>query len=790
MDAARLASMPEWGVSFDTETHRSQPGLAAPPLVCASIGRRDGGRTAGQLLDRGQAREAFELLLRDDRFVICTANGPYDMVVMAHDAACRGFDLLPLIHGAYRAGRVFDILTAEALNAVADGTLGRDPRTGAPIVNPETGRQGSYSLAYVSEVVLGRGGAKAAGRFRFSYALLEDVPIPQWPADAAAYPVDDAVNTLDCALAQAGHLPRAVGHEWGADACLRCRAPLTFGDGPPCPPRARAHRNLHVLAEVGYKAFNLHRAGSWGLRSDPVAVAELESAALEGIAEGLVQFQDAGFVRDDGSEHQSVVKRATAAAYGATGSCATCGGAGEVHNKFSKRDPSRPVGKKVQCRDCGATGLDLSTAPVPMTEPSKTAPKGNVQIGRDILVESGDELLRAYAEWQEDDKIPSTYAPFLHEAALVPATLRSNAVLESLRVSYWGVVQLLPRQVSARLSARLRARGSRVVGVRDCFRARPGKVYYSVDYTGGELVTFAESAVRRVGFSKMGELLNAGIDVHSFIGARMLGLTYEDFYHRLKKLKDRQCKAFRQAAKPVDFGVPGSMGAVRIVLNQRQQGPDTPHPSGPSTVWDGSAFVPGYKGLRFCVLIGGAERCGAVKITEYKERPYPPVCRACVECAEKLRHQAFQTFTELDPYLRWHGDNAERAGWVEHYMNGFLRGGVDYGSGANNDFQMGLAIIAGRAQNRVSYEQDCDRSSPLYGSRSIVFAHDELLGECDEERGHEVCERVEEVMVEEFVRGCPNHAAACRAEPTLMVNWFKAAEPRYNEAGRLIPWTP
>jgi hypothetical protein len=123
-------------------------------------------------------------------------------------------------------------------------------------------------------------------------------------------------------------------------------------------------------------------------------------------------------------------------------------------------------------------------------------------------------------------------------------------------------------------------------------------------------------------------------------------------------------------------------------------------------------------------------------------------------------------------------------------MNGFLRGGVDYGSGANNDFQMGLAIIAGRAQNRVSYEQDCDRSSPLYGSRSIVFAHDELLGECDEERGHEVCERVEEVMVEEFVRGCPNHAAACRAEPTLMVNWFKAAEPRYNEAGRLIPWTP
>lgn len=326
-------------------------------------------------------------------------------------------------------------------------------------------------------------------------------------------------------------------------------------------------------------------------------------------------------------------------------------------------------------------------------------------------------------------------------------------------------------------------------------RPIPGSVwvFYSNDYSGGELVTFAESAVNRVGFSDMGAALNSGADVHSLLGSSMLGITYEDFVDRLKVKKDKQAKAFRQAAKPANFGFPGGMGAPRLVLQQRASGPDTEWADGPSMVSDGKGgFVPGYKGLRFCVLVGGARRCGETKVIEWKERPIPPTCKVCIEVAEGLRAKWFQTWREARPYLDWHSANVDGNGGevVQHY-SGRIRGGLAFCDAANGDFQALLADIAGRALIRVTYEQYVDRSSILYGnSRGIVFAHDELLGECRSEVGHEVSMRVNEIMVEEFQRGCPHHRAACKASPTLMRRWYKSAEERWDDSGRLICWEP
>lgn len=782
--------------AYDTETHLSQPGLASPPLVCGSVAAYDGDKPQGKLLSKAEARAYFEALLADETIVIVGANIAFDMLVCAVEAARRGVDLMPLIFKAYRQGRVFDILIAEALHAIAYGTLGRDPRTGMQLCNDEGKSTGRYSLFNVVDVVLGRDNAKVNDQWRKRYALLENTPMDEWPMEARVYPVDDAINTLEVAAAQ------ITGR--------------THPDGTVAP-----NRNLHLVQEQTSKAFALHLGGAWGLRTDAESIEELASAYAEAKEESRPEFVAAGFVREDGTEDQSVVKRAVATAYGCTGSCGACAGTGKVPSPADKRTvvcPTcrggmatcaacnstgrvrHPKPNLINCQPCNGTGLDLDSAPVPRTSPTEkalakaeaagTVAYGNVQIGRDILVESGDELLGAYAQWQEDDKLESTYLPWLRGGTEQPITLSPNAVLDTLRVSYFGPAQLLPRQVSARLSARLRARGAKVLGVRDAIVARLHRWYYSVDYEGGELVTFAESAVHRVGYSKMGEALNAGINVHSLLGSQMLGISYEEFLHRLKALKDPRCKAFRQAAKPINFGVPGSMGAVRIVMNQREQGPDTPHPSGPSMVWDGERFVAGYKGLRFCVLIGGAERCGAVRITEYKDREYPPVCKACVEVAERLRAAAFDTWSELGPYLRWHSDNANNVGRVVHWLNDFERGGVDYGSEANGDFQTGLAIIAGRAQIDVAEEQYADPRSPLHRvSRSIVFAHDELFGEVEIPHAHPVAMRVVEIMVDRFREACPNHRAACKAEPALAPRWWKAMEPVFHR-GQLTAWTP
>jgi hypothetical protein len=380
-------------------------------------------------------------------------------------------------------------------------------------------------------------------------------------------------------------------------------------------------------------------------------------------------------------------------------------------------------------------------------------------------------------------------------------------VLETARVSYDGGAQTLPRNVSAHLAERLRAEraaGRRApYGVRDCIAARPGWVFDSEDYEGGELVTFAESALARVGWSDMGQALVAGVSVHVDFACSMLGIPYDEF-----DKKNTRHAQFRQAAKPANFGFPGGMGGLKLALNQRVQGPDTTHPTGPSTVWDEDAqcWARGYKGLRFCLLIGGAERCGVDKITEWRDRPTPPICRRCVECAEDLRAAWLGKFTESRRYLKWHAVNSESVGWVEQIGTGRVRGATTYTAESNGDFQALLADVAGRAQWRVTLEQYrrvIVRSSehaarpsayeglpsPLYGSRSILFAHDELFGEAREDVAHDVATRKSEIMVEEFRRLCPNHAPACKAEPTLMRRYHKAAKPVYVN-GRLVPWEP
>lgn len=751
-------------VSFDTETYLIQPGLLAPPLVCGSVAAwaRPGIAPQGRLLDKESCRRVFAAVIADPTMMIVGANIAFDMLVMAVDAARRGIDLMPVIFQAYEDGRVFDIQVAEALHAIAQGHLGKDPRTGQAICNEQGKATGRYSLHACVDLLLGRSNAKANDEWRLRYGELDGIPIEQWPETARVYPIDDAVNTLECGLVQFGMMARGAAASWRP------------GEQVP-------NRNLHDVAAQCYKAFALHLGAAWGVRTDPVATEALAAAAEHLSAAGLGDFVQAGFVRADGSENGAVVKRAVAIAYGATGGCFICAGTGKVS--------SEKTGKPVNCAACSATGLDLSTAPVPRTDPSVKFPTGQVQTGRDVLVESGDELLMAYGAHQEDDKILSTYVPFLREGANAPICLRPNAVLDTGRVSYNGPIQLLPRMVSSRLSAELKRRGVDVVGVRDCIVPRPGWLFYSNDYTGGELVTFAESCVNRVGFSKMGEALCKGVDVHAGFGATMMGVGYAEFIELLKIKKDKRAKNFRQAAKPANFGFPGGMGAVKLVLQQRKGGPDTEWPDGPSDLGGGRR---GYKGLRFCLLVAGKERCGEVKVTSWgkAERPCPPTCRYCIESAEEMRATWFRQWPEAKPYLDWHAENVDRSGEVVQHYSGRIRGGLEFCAEANGDFQALLADIAGRAQCRVSREQYVDCGTALFGSRSILFAHDELFGEARADIAPEVSERVNEIMVEEFRKGCPHHTAACKAEPTIMPRWWKAAEPRRDASGRLVPWTP
>lgn len=449
--------MSRYAVCVDFETHLTQPGLVAPPIVCGAVGWFDGVKTQGQLLGRDAAVDALVSILEDDRLVLVNANIPFDLLCAAVNMAGRGRNILKLIYDAYRAERVFDILTAAKLHAIANGHLGKMP-SGQPRHKADGKKTDGYSLFNTLLEVAGRHDAKANDKYRLNYADLEDIPMEDWPLEARLYPVDDVCNTLDVALMQVGVLPRPAGHAFDArgEYCTICGYVLTFAASPPCVPRAVVNRNLHDLAHQCERHWGLYRGGSHGLRTDPIASEALLAVALEGRDAGLRPFIDAGFLRPDGSEIQAAVKRAVAKAYGCEAPCDACGGEGRLWDREkdrSKRDPNKRVGNGRACEPCDSTGLDLSTANVPMTD------LGSVQIGRDQLTESGNDVLVEYAVYQEDDKIIDTYGKILRQGYHVPITLSPSLPLSTGRVSYPGGLQTLPRALPARLRAKLKERG-------------------------------------------------------------------------------------------------------------------------------------------------------------------------------------------------------------------------------------------------------------------------------------------------------------------------------------------
>lgn len=801
-------------VAFDSETWLIEAGNLAPPLVCASVAdTHEGGQILGKTERDGHFAvdwlDYLTVILKRSADIIVGANIAFDVLVTCVAAGRRGVDLMPLWIAAYEADRVFDVQIAEALHAVARGHREVDPRTGKPLTNPDTGKKGRYSLATCVDLVLGRTDAKRDDEYRLRYGELDLLPIDQWPDKARSYPVDDARNTLEVALAQCGHLPSDRGiHEWIGDTCRRCGAEVSRGYGSTCVV-ACINLNLHDVAAQTRKALGLHLGSAWGLRTDPELVDVLLRLADATRGVGAERYVEIGLVRADGSEDQVVLSRLVAQAYGGTGTCEVCKGTGRQRTDRigAKGKALKPTFR--QCGACSYTGLDVATfGAVPLNPPSERTPNGSVKSGRDELAESGDETLMDYAVTLESDKISATgtYGKFLLSGTRVPINPRPNPVLDTARVSYDGAAQTLPRGVAAYLAERLKAErlaGRRApYGVRDCVVARPGWLFDSEDYEGGELVTFAESALERVGWSDMGQALVSGINVHAFFAADLLGIPLAEF-----NKKDVRHGAFYQTVKPINFGCPGGIGAPKIVIQQRKQGPDTPVEGGPSRIWlDGSGWVDGYKGLRFCVAVGGAERCGLERVTEWRDRPLVPTCRRCIEIAEQLRDAWFSKFTEARPYLRWHANNSENVGWIEQVGTRRVRGAANYTAESNGDFQALLADVASRAQWRVTVEQyqrtrvvSSEHAakpsvyeglvSPLFGSRSILFAHDELFGESPESISHDVAIRKSEIMVEEFRRLCPNHAAACKAEPTLMRSWHKAAKPVWVN-GRLVPWEP
>lgn len=465
----------------------------------------------------------------------------------------------------------------------------------------------------------------------------------------------------------------------------------------------RTAENLNDLPAQCRAAWAEHLAAMWGLRTDPERVAKLE-----------VQLE---------VDYNKLMA--------------------EVEKLGIFRPPDRAGKRSKNMKVLGELVSRAYSGDPPRTD------SGGVRTDRTTLEDSGEPMLEAFAKVSKTAKLRDTYLPFIKLGTKIPINVAPNVLLANGRSSYDGLIQLLPRKG----------------GIRDCFCARPGCVWCSVDYSAIEMNTLAEVCLATVGYSTLADAINAGKDVHSLFAAKTYGANYEDVVKAVKITKDPVWIDRRQMMKAADFGYPGCMGAFKFAQTKRKEG------------------------LRLCLAARTAKVCGVKMIREWKGNRYPaPACEACVLQAEVLRLAFFAMWPEVKEYIAWISRKMEVTDRLTQLHSGRVRGGLDVPSAANTLFSGLAGDGAKRALWRVQFECYCVPESPLFGCRPVIFAHDEILIEMPEGRAHEAAERQTVIMLEEMQKVVPHVKVS--AEPALMRHWHKDAALVKDAQGRLIPWIP
>jgi hypothetical protein len=124
-----------------------------------------------------------------------------------------------------------------------------------------------------------------------------------------------------------------------------------------------------------------------------------------------------------------------------------------------------------------------------------------------------------------------------------------------------------------------------------------------------------------------------------------------------------------------------------------------------------------------------------------------------------------------------------------------VRGKSYYTELCNGYFQGLLADASGLALWAVGAEQYGDPTSPLFGTRTVNFVHDELIGEAPEPthpedlRASDAVRRMCYLMEREANRLLPDVPfRPGEVEPCLMAFWSKQARTLFDEHENVLVW--
>lgn len=146
-------------------------------------------------------------------------------------------------------------------------------------------------------------------------------------------------------------------------------------------------------------------------------------------------------------------------------------------------------------------------------------------------------FIKNYLEYHSLRKLNSTFVSKLRDKAIVYPHFRV-LVSTGRTSSYNPNFQNFPRDGL----------------IRECFIPRSEHIYVIADYSTVELCTLAQTCINRFGSSKMAELINSGVDLHSWFAGKILSKPIEEI-----------SKTERLYAKACNFGFPGGLGVKQFL---------------------------------------------------------------------------------------------------------------------------------------------------------------------------------------------------------------------------------
>ena len=784
-----------YAVSFDTETYlmpeitlttdsgrsTSYMRRKAPRLVCASLAGRgevhpalllaaekypDGiyiqkaTRSWRALLDRTTAIFVWHELLKRDDTVIIGHYIAFDISVMAAaDPTTLAWAMMALAEG-----RITDVKIREMLIQNGYGKLKDDDKGGK---GPDFSLAGIVKSRLHRDIKATKTGDDV---WRLRYHELDGIPLHMWPQQAIDYPLDDAEDTLLCALDQAPYdAPRRTTDGY----------PVTT---PRCgvvneAPQVRADLSLSLM-------------GAWGLRVD-AETHELWGMEIEQKIQAVMPYaRAAGIIRPDGTMARARLQQL-------------------VFEDYKLR-----IAERAELEASGLMGEDAVDDIAPLltdgaekkikegklTREDAEADLKNYSTEKEVLIQCEHVKIRVE---HADGRVE--YAPVVKMWGETAFMLRMRSTYyepSGLGIFYAMLYDFNVLVSTGRTSGRKpnKQNPPRKGRYREQFVARKGRIYCSVDYSAVELCTLAQIHYWVFGSSKLRDAINAGEDPHAMLGAKLAGVSYEEFKSWLKKGHPKQKIAksvYRQVAKIANFGLPGGMGAAKFVKSAKDSY---------DTDLAEVAYIIG-------ALPESTFRCDRATHS-------PKV--AAVLFAKHLIREWKEYWTEAPQYMDLIGQQCRYGGDFTFIqpISQRARGGCGYCDGNNSGFQ-GLAADGAKAAcwllsilcylppeqavdvfmasippvNHTDHDKTprFDRAQvekwarALYGVRPVLFVHDEVIAEGPEHTADQWARAMSEVMVAAMRMYTPD--VKISAEPALMYRWYKAADPIYID-GVLVPWEP